>query len=71
MGQLNSSFLARLFRRICQAYIVIARSSLCKNINVARYSKSIKGINTKFGILAHHDKMQLQEQEHSSESYIF
>ena len=30
-----------------------------------------KGINTKFGILAHHDKMQLQEKGNNSESYSF
>ena len=30
-----------------------------KNLNVAHYSKNIKDINTKLGILAHHDKMQL------------
>ena len=27
-------------------------------MTVAHYSKSIKGINTKLGILAHHDKLQ-------------
>ena len=32
--------------------------------------KSIKGINTKLGILADHDKVQLQGKEHNSESYI-
>ena len=41
-----------------------------KNFNVAHYSKSIKGINTKLGILAHHDKMQLLGKGHNSESYI-
>ena len=39
--------------------------------NVARYSKRIKGINTKLGILAHHDKMQLQDNGYDSKSYIF
>ena len=34
-------------------------SSSCKNFYVAHYSKSIEGINTKHGILAHHDRMQL------------
>ena len=38
----------------------------CKNFNVAQYSKSIKGINTKLGILGHHDKMQLQDKGHNS-----
>ena len=32
-----------------------------QNFNVAHYSKSIIGINTKLGILADHDKMQLQD----------
>ena len=55
-----------LFQRKSQA-IMIVRSSLllllsasCKNFNVVHYSKSIKGINTKLGIHAHHDKAQLQ-----------
>ena len=43
---------------------------LCKNFNVAHYSKSIKGIKIKLGILAHHDKMQLQGKGHNSVSYI-
>ena len=52
---------------------MIARSLLlsCKNFNVGCYSKSIKGINTKLGTLAHYDKMQLQEKGHISESYSF
>ena len=43
--------------------IVVARSSSssCKNFNVAHFSKSIKGINPRLGILAYHDKMQLQD----------
>ena len=47
--------------------IVIARllSSSRKNFNVAHYSKSIKGINTKLWILPHHEKMQLQGKGHS------
>ena len=54
---MHSSFiiLACLFRKKGRS-IVIARSSslssLCKNFNVAHYSKCIKGINTKLGILA-------------------
>ena len=65
------AFLARLFLKKSRA-IVIARSLLsssCKNFNVAHYSKSIKGINTKLGMVAHHDKMQLEEKGHNSESY--
>ena len=43
--------------------VVIARVLLlsCKNFNVAHYSKSSTGIDTKLGILAHYDKMQLQD----------
>ena len=37
----------------------------------AHYSKSIKGINTKLVILAHHEKVQLQDKGHNSESYSF
>ena len=33
----------------------------CKHFNVAHYSKSGLGINIKLGILALHDKMQLQK----------
>ena len=44
---------------------------MCKNFNVAHYSKSIKGINTKLGILTQQDKVQLQDKGHNSESYIF
>ena len=57
--------------------VVIARSSLllslsCKKfINVANYSKSIEGINTKLGFLAHHDKVQLQNKGCNSKSYNF
>ena len=39
--------------------------------NAVRYSNNIKGINSKLGILAHHDMVQLQEKEHNSESHIF
>ena len=70
-----SAFLAHLFRRKGQA-IVISRSlssssSSCKNFNVALYSKSFKCINTKLGILVHHDKVQLQNKGHNSKSYSF
>ena len=33
-----------------------------ETLNVAHFSKYIKGINTKLGILAHHDKMQAASQ---------
>ena len=51
--------------------VVIARSLLllpllCKNTNVAHYSKSIKVMNTKLGILANHDKLKLQDKGHNS-----
>ena len=62
------------FRRNSWA-IVITRSSLsaasCKNFNVAHYSKSIKDISTKLGIVAHHDNVQFQGKGHNCESYIF
>ena len=64
-------FLACLFQKKRWA-IVIARSLSfsCKNINLALYSKSIKGNNTKHGILAHHDhEVQLQDKGHNSERY--
>ena len=68
------SFLACLFQRKSQA-VVIARSlllaTLCKTFKVAHYSKSIKGINIKLGILAHLDKVQLQGKGHNSESENF
>ena len=54
-------FLACLFQRKSQA-IEITRSLLlllsCKNFNLAHSSKSIKGINTRLGILAHHDMVR-------------
>ena len=56
------------FLLICLA-IVIARSLLL--LNVAHFSKSIKSINTIHGALAHHDKMQLQDKWHNSDSYSF
>ena len=43
----------------------------CKSFNVAHYSISIKDINTKLRILAHHNKLQLQDKGHNSESYSF
>ena len=57
-SSLSSSFLSSL-------------SALCKNFNVAHYSKSTLGINTILGILAHHEKVLLQDKEHNSESCNF
>ena len=67
-------FLVFLFRRKSRA-IVIARLSFLllssyKNFNAAHFSKSIKCINTKLGILAHQDNVQLQDKGHTSKSYI-
>ena len=49
---------------------MIARLSLllCKNFNLAHYSKSIKA--TKLGVLVHLDKVLLQDKGYNSESYI-
>ena len=62
-------------QRKSQASVIARSTSLlslsCKNFNVAHYSKSIKGIITKLGILAHHDKMQLQDMGHKSENFNF
>ena len=65
-----SSLSCWLFRRKSQS-IVITWSSSCKNFNVAHYSKCIKDINTKHGILAHHDKVQFQDKGHNFETYSF
>ena len=40
--------------------IVVTVIVVVQNFDVTHYSKSIKGINTKLGILAQHDKIQLQ-----------
>ena len=40
-------------------------------INVPHYSKTIKGINTKLGILAHHVKVQLPDKGDNSKRYSF
>ena len=69
LGKKSGDFLlVCLFGRKSWA-IVIARSLLlsllCKNFNVSHYSKSIKDINTKLGILVHHDEVQLQGKEHN------
>ena len=48
------------FEEKVELFIVITRLSLsCKNSNVGHYLKSIKGINTTIGILAHYDQLQL------------
>ena len=43
--------LARLFRRQTQAIMIVRPSSLCKNVNVAHYSRNIKDINAKLEYL--------------------
>ena len=54
-------FLKNIF---CQKY------NLQMYFNIAHYSKSIKDINIKHGMLAYYDKMQLQEKGHNSEGYM-
>ena len=51
--------------------LLLSSSASCKNFNVAHYSESNKGIKTKLGMLAHHDKMQLGDKGHNMESYSF
>ena len=67
---LKISFIGHLFWRKCRVVVIVRLSSLllasCKNFKVAHYSESIKDINTKLGILAHHDKVQLQDKRHYS-----
>ena len=66
------NFLARLFQRKSQARSLSLLSSLaCKIFNVVHYSKSVKGINTKLGMLAPHDKILLQDKGNKSETYSF
>ena len=74
MKIVHSATLTCLFRR--KSYATVSTrssllSSLCKNINVAHYSKCIKDINTKLGILAHYDKVHLLDKGHNSYSYSF
>ena len=45
--------------------------SLDRHHCVAHYSSCIKGIITKLGIVAHHDKINLQDKGNNSESYRF
>ena len=70
-----SSSVSKKMSSYCDRYrsLLSSSSSLsCKNYNVAHYSKSkLKGINTKLGILAHHDNVQMQDKGHNSEKYIF
>ena len=72
---LELAFLACLFRRKSRAIVISSSSSSLllsrKNFNVAHYSKGIKGINTNLGTLAYHDKMELQDKGHNSESSSF
>ena len=49
------------------AKLAAVAAALCKNFNVAHYSKRTLDINTKLGRLAHHDNVQLQDKEHNSE----
>jgi hypothetical protein len=53
--------------------VVSSSFSSCKNFNVANFNKSntLKVINMKLGVLAYHDKVQLLDNRHNSESNIF
>ena len=62
----NNIILACLFRSLA---IVMARSLLCKNLK--NFLKIFKVSLPNFSILAHHDKIQLQDKGHNSESYSF
>ena len=79
-------FLACLFQRKIPAFVITRSSSLlslslsllsfslsssCKKFNVTHYSKSMQGIDTKLGILAHHDNVHLQDKRHNFESCSF
>ena len=55
------SFSGHLFRRKSHAVVITRMSLSCSDFNVAHYSKTIKSINTKLGILADHDKVQLKD----------
>ena len=59
-----------MFRRKIRDIVIARSSSSCKNFNVTHYSKSIKGINSKLGMPAYHEKVQLYDKGHNSESYI-
>ena len=50
----------------CDRNIIVV--VVVQEINVTHYSKSINGIYTKVGILAHHDRVQLQDKGLNSES---
>ena len=66
---LHNFYLVRFEEKSSYKCIAISRLLLsCKNFNVGHFSKSIEGINTKLGILAHHHKVHLQDRGHNSES---
>jgi hypothetical protein len=63
-------FLARLFRRKNQAIMMaVVLLSSCKNF--AHYLNILKVIRMKLGIFAYHDKVQLLDKGHNSESNIY
>ena len=69
----KSSYCDRYFRRHCRRFaVVVIVVGVVQNFNVtvAHYSKSIKDINIKLGILAHYGMVYLQDSGHNSESYI-
>ena len=53
------------------SYCEVVAVPVVQNFYVVHHSKCTKGINTELGILAHYDKLQLQDKEYNSESYIF
>ena len=67
----KSSYCDRYISVVVVDVVVVAVVVVVQNFNVVHYSKSIEGINTKLGILAQHDKRQLQDKEINSESYNF
>ena len=80
-NRLSSIFLG-IFILFCKSGFLKKKSCYCdrkiiivvvmkKLKNVAHYSKSTWGINTKLGIHAHVDKVQLQYKGHNSESCSF
>ena len=65
-------FSLSVIQRKSRSIVIAISSSLSsKNFDVAQYSKSIKDINTKLGMLAYPDKNHLQNKWHNSESYSF
>ena len=57
--------------RLFLAHLWLLDCHRCHAKTLAFYSKSIKGINIKLGILAYHDKVKLQTKGHNSEIYSF